>query len=49
MGFRAPPSLEIGRRLLDETFPQYEPVAPIQPGSSVIIDLPIERVLTERL
>ncbi len=44
---RSGPTWDLGKRLLDEKFPQYEPVAPMRPGETVIVEVPLERVSSE--
>jgi nitroimidazol reductase NimA-like FMN-containing flavoprotein (pyridoxamine 5'-phosphate oxidase superfamily) len=41
------PEWDQGKRLLDEKYPQYEPYAPITPGTTVIIRVRIEHVTSE--
>jgi PPOX class probable F420-dependent enzyme len=41
------PEWDLGKRLLDEKYPQYESYAPITPGMSVIIAVRIEHVTSE--
>jgi PPOX class probable F420-dependent enzyme len=40
---------ERGKELLDEKFRQYEPLYPIKPGGSLIVEVRIERVASEGL
>jgi PPOX class probable F420-dependent enzyme len=41
------PAWERGKRLLDEKYRQYEPLVPIEPGESVIVEVTIEQVTSE--
>ena len=41
------PVWDLGKRLLDEKFPQYEPIAPIRPDDTVILEVEVQRVSSE--
>jgi len=41
----AGPEWELGRRLLYEKYPQYEAVAPITEGQTVLVEVAVERIL----
>ena len=41
------PDWDRGKRLLGEKYPQYEPQYPIEPGTSLIVAVRIERVTSE--
>ena len=41
------PEWDRAKRLLDEKYPQYEPLYPIAGGTTVIVALTIERVTSE--
>jgi PPOX class probable F420-dependent enzyme len=40
------PDWELGKRLLDQKYPQYEPMYPITAGQTLVIWIEIERVTT---
>ena len=41
------PEWDRGKRLLDEKYPQYEPLYPVEPGTALIVAVRIEYVTSE--